>query len=172
MLDLLRVAEQQVLGLVRQHEPPEGLVGLVKADAPVDLHGVALGHLAGPVEDVAGGLEAVGVALGEDAGPGDAALAGAHAAVGVADRAQPAAVLEDAVGVVPPLAGLRVEDVLGQQLPALGRHHLQGLEDEADLGLGHEVGEREPREARPQGLRVRLVTLAVALVAVDSTVSR
>jgi hypothetical protein len=165
MLDVLRVPEEEVLSLVGQHEPPEGLALLVEGDAPVDLHGTPLGHLPGPVEDVARRLQGVAVTLGEDARAGDAPLRGVHAPVGVAYRAEPTPVLEHAVRVVAPLARVRVEHVLGKQLPALGRHHLQGLEDEGHLGLGHEVGEGEAGKARAQRLRVRFVPAAVALAA-------
>lgn len=67
------------------------------------------------------------------------------------------------VGVMPPLPGLGVDDVLRQQLPPLRRHHLDSLHHVQHLRLVHEVRQRQPGEAGTQHL-IRGVLLSTPQV--------
>lgn len=160
LLHVLRVAEKEVLRLARQHEPSKGLEPFRhEIVATVYLERIPLRHFPRPVEDVARRLQAIAVVLGQHTGAGYPPLGSVHLPVRVSDRAQPLSLFEHAVRVVPPFARVRVQHVLRQQFPPFRRNHFQRLQNESDLRLGHEEGERQFRESGPQTLRVRLLVL-------------
>lgn len=141
LLDVLRVAQEEILRLARQHEPAQRFHPLAhEVEAPVDLQRIPLRHFTRAIEDIPGGLQGIAVGLREDPGTGSPPLRGVHPPVCVSDRAQPLALLEDAVGVVPPFTGVGIQHVLRQQFPALGGHHLESFQHEGNFRLAHKIG--------------------------------